>query len=103
MSIAAASQVEIGSESGATPYRCAAEGCLNYTADNFCAAHAVHCDECEGEWMAGDLKPMDGYRGPGRGMWCPDCVRAACAADRGEGARFLASPCYCGTHSAVRA
>jgi hypothetical protein len=90
-------------ESAAKPYRCAAEGCLAYTAENYCPAHQDICDECDGEWMAGDLKPMDGYRGPGRGMWCPDCVRDACAADRGEGARFLASPCYCGTHSAVRA
>jgi hypothetical protein len=86
-------------ESAAKPYRCAAEGCLAYTAENFCPAHQDICDECEGEWMAGDLKPMDGYRGP----WCPDCVRDACAADRGEGARFLAPPCYCGgSHGAVR-
>lgn len=104
MNIAAASKVKIGSESGAAkPYRCAAEGCLSYTADNYCAAHQDICDECDGEWMAGDLKPAATFRsGPGytgREMWCPDCERAACRADA---ERFL-SRCFCGSHSAVRA
>lgn len=99
MSNAALASTEVGTEPTALPYRCAAEGCLADTADNYCASHAVTCDECGGEWMAGDLKPAASFRGPsiGRAMWCPECVRAACKGD----SERCATDCFCG-HRAVR-
>lgn len=68
-------------------FRCATEGCLEYTDGFYCAAHVVLCEDCGEEAERGST--VNGR--------CEGCLRGACRRPVDDGVQYR-QECFCGQH-----